>query len=134
VHIAVDDCSRLAYAEVLADEKATTVIAFLKRAVAFYARHGINVERLLTDNGPGYRSAVHAIVCRALGIKHLRTRAYRPQTNGTSASSAPSSAAGPTARSTATAQNAPPHLTAGSGTTTIAENTQPSATTRPSPR
>jgi transposase InsO family protein len=82
VHIAIDDCTRLAYAEVLPNEKAPTVVAFLKRAVAFYARHGIKVEQLLTDNGPGYISIVHAIACRALGIKHLRTRPYRPQTNG----------------------------------------------------
>jgi transposase InsO family protein len=82
VHIAIDDCTRLAYAEVLADEKATTVVDFLRRAVAFYERHGMTVEQLLTDNGSGYRSIVHAIACRALGIRHLRTRAYRPQTNG----------------------------------------------------
>ena len=82
MHIAIDDCTRLAYAEVLADERATTAIGFLRRAVAFYARHGITVERLLTDNGNAYRSAVHAIACRALAIKHLRTRPYRPQTNG----------------------------------------------------
>ena len=82
VHIAIDDCTRLAYAEVLPDEKATTVIAFLRRAVAFYARHGITVEQLLTDNGGAYRSTIHAIACRTLGIRHLRTRAYRPQTNG----------------------------------------------------
>jgi transposase InsO family protein len=82
VHIAIDDCTRLAYAEVLQDEKATTVVSFLKRAVAFFARHGVTVEQLLTDNGSGYRSAVHTIACRVLGIKHLRTRAYRPQTNG----------------------------------------------------
>ena len=82
VHIAIDDCTRLAYAEVLADEKATTVIAFLRRAVAFYARYAITIEQLLTDNGSGYRSAVHAIACKTLGIRHLRTRAYRPQTNG----------------------------------------------------
>jgi transposase InsO family protein len=82
VHIAIDDCTRLAYAEVLGDEKATTVVAFLHRAVAFFARHGIAVEQLLTDNGSGYRSLVHAIACRALGIRHLRTRPYRPQTNG----------------------------------------------------
>jgi transposase InsO family protein len=82
VHVAIDDYSRLAYVEVLADEKATTVVAFLKRAVAFYQRHGITVEQLLTDNGSGYRSIIHAVACRALGIKHLRTRAYRPQTNG----------------------------------------------------
>ena len=82
VHIAIDDCTRLAYAEVLADEKATTAIAFLRRAVAFFERHGIKVERLLTDNGSAYRSTMHAIACRALGIRHLRTRPYRPQTNG----------------------------------------------------
>jgi transposase InsO family protein len=82
VHIAIDDCTRLAYAEVLPNEKATTAIAFLTRAVAFYQRHGMHVEQLLTDNGSAYRSTVHAIACRTLGIRHLRTRAYRPQTNG----------------------------------------------------
>jgi transposase InsO family protein/transposase len=82
VHVAIDDCTRLAYAEVLPDEKATTAIAFLRRAVAFFERHGIKVERLLTDNGSPYRSTVHAIACRALRIRHLRTRPYRPQTNG----------------------------------------------------
>jgi transposase InsO family protein/transposase len=82
VHIAIDDCTRLAYAEVLGDEKAVTVVAFLRRAVEFFARHGMTVEQLLTDNGAGYRSLVHAIACRTLGIRHLRTRAYRPQTNG----------------------------------------------------
>ena len=82
VHIAIDDATRLAYAEVLADEKATTAVGFLRRAIAFFERHGMTVERLLTDNGSPYRSAVHAIACRALGVRHLRTRAYRPQTNG----------------------------------------------------
>jgi transposase InsO family protein len=82
VHVAVDDYSRLAYAEVLADEKATTAIGFLRRALAFFARHGIQVERILTDNGSAYRATVHAIACRQLGIRHLRTRPRRPQTNG----------------------------------------------------
>jgi transposase InsO family protein len=82
VHIAIDDATRLAYAEVLADEKATTAIGFLARAVAFFERHGITVERLLTDNGSPYRSTIHAIACRRLGIRHLRTRPRRPQTNG----------------------------------------------------
>jgi transposase InsO family protein len=82
VHIAIDDCTRLAYAEVLADEKATTVVAFLRRAVAYFERHGMTVQQLLTDNGSGYRSLVHAIACRTLGIRHLRNRPYRPQTNG----------------------------------------------------
>jgi transposase InsO family protein len=82
VHIAVDDYSRLAYAEVLTDEKAITAAAFLRRALAFYRRHGIRVERLLTDNGSAYRSTIHALACRRLGVRHLRTRPYRPQTNG----------------------------------------------------
>ena len=82
VHVAIDDATRLAYVEVLADERATTAIAFLHRAIAYYASYGITVEQLLTDNGSAYRSAVHAIACRALGIRHLRTRPYRPQTNG----------------------------------------------------
>jgi len=82
VHIAIDDCTRLAYAEVLSDERASTVVSFLARAVAFYERHGMVVQQLLTDNGGGYRSIVHAIACRTMGIRHLRTRAYRPQTNG----------------------------------------------------
>ena len=82
VHIAIDDCTRLAYAEVLSDEKASTAIAFLARAVAFYRRHGITVERVLTDNGSAYRAAIHALACKALGIRHLRTRPRRPQTNG----------------------------------------------------
>jgi transposase InsO family protein len=82
VHIAIDDCTRLAYVEVLSDEKATTAIAFLRRAVGFYRRHGITVEQLITDNGSAYRSTVHAIACRTMGIRHLRTRPYRPQTNG----------------------------------------------------
>jgi transposase InsO family protein len=82
VHIAIDDCTRLAYAEVLTAETAVSAIAFLRRAVAFYRRHGITVERVLTDNGSAYRSAIHAVACRSLGIRHLRTRPRRPQTNG----------------------------------------------------
>jgi transposase InsO family protein len=82
VHVAVDDATRLAYAEVLADEQATTAVAFLGRALAFFGRYGITVERVITDNRSPYRSAVHAIACRALGVRHLRTRPRRPQTNG----------------------------------------------------
>jgi transposase len=82
VHIAIDDATRLAYAEVLHDEKATTAIGFLKRAVAFFKRHGMAVRELLTDNGSPYISTIHAIACRTLGIRHLRTRPRRPQTNG----------------------------------------------------
>jgi transposase InsO family protein/transposase-like protein len=82
VHVAVDDATRLAYVEVLADEKGATAAGFLRRAVVFFRRYGIRVERVLTDNGSCYRAVVHALVCRALGIKHLRTRPYRPRTNG----------------------------------------------------
>jgi transposase InsO family protein len=82
VHIAVDDHSRLAYAEVLADEKATTAVGFLRRAVRFYRRYGIRVEAVISDNGGAYISIAHAIACRRLRIQHLRIRPYRPQTNG----------------------------------------------------
>jgi transposase len=82
VHIAVDDYSRLAYAEVLADERASTAAAFLRRAVAYYRRRGIRLEQLITDHGSAYVSTIHALTCRGLGIRHLRTRPRRPQTNG----------------------------------------------------
>jgi transposase InsO family protein len=82
VHIAIDDATRLAYAEVLTDEKASTAVGFLRRALAFYASYGITVERVITDNGSPYRSTIHALACRALAIRHLRTRPHRPQTNG----------------------------------------------------
>lgn len=81
-HVCIDDATRLAYVELLPDEKATTCISFLKRALRFYAAHGVKVERLMTDNGSAYRSKLHALACRALGIKHIRTRPYRPRTNG----------------------------------------------------
>ncbi len=82
VHVCVDDATRLAYVEVLPNEQATTAIGFLKRALAYYGSHGVTVERLMTDNGPAYCSTAHAIACRTLGIRHIRTRPYRPQTNG----------------------------------------------------
>jgi len=82
VHVCVDDATRLAYVEVLADEKATTAIGFLRRATAFYRSHGITVERVMTDNGSAYVSTAHALACRSLGIRHIRTRPRRPQTNG----------------------------------------------------
>jgi transposase InsO family protein len=82
VHVAIDDATRLAYVEVLSDEKAITAVGFLCRAIAHYAAHGIDVEQLITDNGSAYRSTIHAIACRALGVRHIRTRPYRPQTNG----------------------------------------------------
>jgi transposase InsO family protein len=82
VHVCVDDCTRLAYVEVLTDERATTAVGFLRRAIDFYAAHGILTQRVMSDNGPAYRSLLHAIACKALGVRHLRTRPYRPRTNG----------------------------------------------------
>jgi transposase InsO family protein len=82
VHVCVDDATRIAFVEVLEDEKATTAAGFLRRAVAHYRAHGIRVERVMTDNGSCYRAVVHALACRTLGLKHLRTRPYRPRTNG----------------------------------------------------
>lgn len=82
VHVAVDDHSRLAYVEELADEAPATTVGFLRRAVAFYAGHGITVERLLTDNGNPYRSLAFRAACAELAISPRRTRPYRPQTNG----------------------------------------------------
>jgi transposase InsO family protein len=82
VHVAIDDATRLVYVEVLDDERAATAVGFLRRAIAHFAAFGIRVERLMTDNGNAYRSAIHALACKTLGIKHLRTRPYRPRTNG----------------------------------------------------
>jgi transposase InsO family protein len=82
VHVCVDDATRIAYAEVLADERPETAIGFLRRAVAYLASLGIAVQRLMTDNGNPYRSTAHAIACRKLAIRHLRTRPYTPRTNG----------------------------------------------------
>jgi transposase InsO family protein len=82
VHVCVDDATRLAYVEVLADEQGATAAGFLRRAVRFYAGYGITVQRVMSDNGACYRSAIHAVACRLLGLRHLRTRPYRPRTNG----------------------------------------------------
>ncbi len=82
VHTAVDDHSRLAYSEVLTDERKETTASFWQRANTFFAEHGINVERVLTDNGSCYRSRLFGQTLSAAGIVHKRTRPYRPQTNG----------------------------------------------------
>ncbi len=82
VHVCVDDATRLAYVEVLSDEKAITAVAFLRRATSFYCSHGVQVQRVMTDNGPAYVSFAHKLACTALGLRHLRTRPYRPRTNG----------------------------------------------------
>lgn len=82
VHVCVDDATRLAYVEVLSDEKGETAAGFLRRAVAWFKGMGIQAKRVLSDNGSCYRSAVHAEACAELGMRHLFTRPYRPRTNG----------------------------------------------------
>jgi transposase InsO family protein len=82
IHVCVDDATRIAYVEVLPDERTTSAIGFLERAVGWFAERGIEIERVMTDNGSCYVSKDHAIACRALGLRHLRTRPYRPRTNG----------------------------------------------------
>jgi len=82
LHVAVDDHSRMAFTQLLPDQKAETTIAFLKDAREFFARHGFPVRALLTDNGSSYRSHLFRHACRQLQIKHRRTRPYSPQTNG----------------------------------------------------
>ena len=82
IHVCVDDATRLAYVEVLADEKGETAAGFLRRAVRWFASMGVIVERVLSDNGACYRSFAHRRACEELGIRHLFTRPYRPRTNG----------------------------------------------------
>lgn len=82
VHVATDDASRLSYAEILSAERGSTVSTFLSRAAAWYAKHGVVIERVMTDNGSGYVSHEFAAVCRALNVRHIRIRPYTPRTNG----------------------------------------------------
>jgi transposase InsO family protein len=82
VHVCVDDYSRLAYVEVLPNERATTAIAFLRRAIKWFEGHGVRVQAVMSDNGSAYRSKLHGLACVALGLRHLRTRPRRPRTNG----------------------------------------------------
>jgi transposase InsO family protein len=76
------DCSRVSYAEVLPDQGGATVAAFLRRAIKWFARRGVRIERVLSDNGDTYHSRLVATVCRALAVAQRWTRRYRPQTNG----------------------------------------------------
>ncbi len=82
LHVCVDDATRTCYTEILPDEKAITVATFTQRAVAWFGAHGVTVERIMTDNGSGYVSRHFARRLERLGIRHIRTRPYRPQTNG----------------------------------------------------
>ena len=82
VHVCIDDATRLAYVEVLGDERGVTAAAFVRRAAAWYRKHGITVERVMTDNGSGYVSLEFRRACAELAARHIRTRPYRPKTNG----------------------------------------------------
>jgi transposase InsO family protein len=81
-HVAVDDASRLAYVEVLPDQKGTTAVAFLERSLRFFKRHRLRVREVLTDNGSCYVSRKFRQACKRHGLRHIRTKPYRPQTNG----------------------------------------------------
>jgi hypothetical protein len=89
VHVAVDDATRLAYVEVLADEKVATAAGFLRRAIAFFARFGVRVERVLTDNGAWYRALVHTLACSSGSATCGRGLTGRAPTGRQSGSSAP---------------------------------------------
>jgi transposase InsO family protein len=82
LHVCVDDASRLAYTELLPDERKESAVAFLERALAWFARHGVAAERIMTDNGSAYRSRLFRDACAAAKLRHLRTRPYTPRTNG----------------------------------------------------
>jgi transposase InsO family protein len=82
VHVAVDDATRLSYVEVLPDQTAATTVGFLHRAIAWFARHGVIVQEVMTDNGSAYVSRLWAATCAEAGLVHIRTRPYRPRTNG----------------------------------------------------
>jgi transposase InsO family protein len=82
VHVAIDDATRLAYVEVLADEQPATAIGFLSRAVAWFNGQGVECRQVMSDNGSAYISKAFAKACGILGLKHIRTRPYTPRTNG----------------------------------------------------
>ena len=82
VHVCVDDATRLAYVEVLPDERAPTTVAFLERAISWFAERGVTIRQVMSDNGAPYRSDAWAACCASRSIHHIRTRPYRPRTNG----------------------------------------------------
>jgi transposase InsO family protein len=82
VHVCIDDASRIAFSQIMKDEKKASAVAFLKAAVAYYASLGVTIERVMTDNGSCYRSRAFAKACKRLGLKHIRTKPYTPKTNG----------------------------------------------------
>ncbi len=99
VHVCIDDASRVAYAEIKKSERKASAVAFLKAAVIYYAKLGVSIQRVITDNGSCYTSRAFGRACKRLGLKHIRTRPYTPKTNG-KALSKQHSANGPTPRPT----------------------------------
>jgi transposase InsO family protein len=133
LHVAVDDASRLAYTELLPDEQKQTATAFLTRAVAWFARHGVVVERVMSDNGSAYRSRQFAEAIATAGLRHIRTRPYTPRTNGKAERFIQSSLrewayAQPFRSSAKRSQT----MLSGSSDTITADPTQPSAENLPS--
>ncbi len=119
VHVCIDDNSRLAFSQVLPDERKASAVAFLEAAVAYYNGLGITVERVMTDNGSCYRSREFAKACKQLALRHIRTKPYTPKTTARqSASSKPRSGNGPTPRPTPTRSSAPRTYPPGSTATT----------------
>jgi hypothetical protein len=133
LHAAVDDHSRLAYFEVLGDERAQTCARFWRRAHRWFAVHGITVTSVLTDNGVGYRSRLFRTALADGGVRHRRTRPYRPQTNGkVERFTGPCWRSGPIGGCTAPTPPATAPCSPGSIGTTITEPTPPSAAGHPS--
>jgi transposase InsO family protein len=127
VHVSIDDASRLAFSQILPDEKKASAVAFLKAAVAYYQSLGVRVARVMTDNGSCHKSFDFRDACRALGLRHIRTRPYTPKTNGKSLpprrrgpslSSRPRSANGPTPKPTRPQIAEPRNCPSGSTDTT----------------
>jgi transposase InsO family protein len=119
VHVCIDDASRIAFSQVMKDQKKESAVAFLKAAVAYYASLGVRIERVMTDNGSCYRSKAFARTCKMLGLKHIRTKPYTPRpTARPSASSRPACANGLTAAPTTPHTSAPPNSPDGSTATT----------------
>jgi hypothetical protein len=136
VHVAIDDATRLAYVEVLADEQQSTAIGFLSRAVDWFNGHGVECSQMMSDNGPADLSRSFAKACKALGLKHIRTRPYTPRTNDkaeryglrpTASTSRPSVRNGPMRWPFTTPRNATTGCRVTSRSITASGGTQPSA-------